>query len=385
MTGNDYEFLLVHYFNSFDNASDDDLSMFIITAAGYLHFFSDLPTTIPTMLEKMISVAEIISRQQRRDTHRVKDAEDAAWINELSRVQDKLSEGGYAKLFRRLLHAFEKSYTSGVLVGDHGVIRRKLHGCLEAAHKGRTCEVLGCLWVVHSQLCFSSDCPLLPDIITTAPAALSAHEVLGPTPAPGAAYSPSLDPTRSAHETSVVRLHVEHLAPRSLSITWEDGPGTRDTFESQESAALDNPAEDHLSICSVNLKSRGVEQTAEDPVDNRTPPQARTTTADSTHPASVHASTVGSPGLWNADGLSQIMNADADHPARHDMPQCFLPRPAVVVDGSPQGERAASARRGEGSPAREAAVLFQGETGVNERGGETFELTRRDEITGEGG
>ena len=225
MRRDDYKSLLLHYFSKFDNASDEYLNMFIITSVCYLRYRDPPSTTTSTILEKMISVAEIISHRLRRGTHRVNNAEDEAWINRLYWLRDELSGENYAELFRRLLHTFERSYACDVLAGDQNVIKRELHGCLEAAHKERICEVTNCPWVSHSSECRYISCTFLRGI-TAAAVPRSEHEVLSAAPAPDAARTTSPDPAPIAHELLTAHPHPEHsvLHPSSVMRVHSDAP-----------------------------------------------------------------------------------------------------------------------------------------------------------------
>ena len=249
MKSDDCESLLLYYFSHFDNASDEDINMFIITAVTYLICFPGPSTTTSGILEKMISVAEAISHRKRRDTHRVEDAEDVSWIWRLKRMQDKLSGEDCAKLFRRLLHVFESSYLSGALVGDQDDIRQLLHLRLEAAHLERTCEVADCPWVSHFSRCpwFGNECNLLPTV-TAAELQHSEHENHSAAPALDAEHAISLDPARTTHEPSPVHPHLEHLAPRwssSRHIYADPFPGGP-TSESDSAGRSTRPLLGHL-------------------------------------------------------------------------------------------------------------------------------------------
>ena len=455
MGRDDYGSLLLHYFDNFDNAGDEDLNMFIVTSARYLRSPYPSSPIVSSILEKMISVAEITSRRQRCDTHRVYNAEDAAWISALysASVTDKLLGEDYAGLFQRLLHIFERSYARGVLVGDQNDIRLRLHECLETAHKARTCEVADCRWISHS--CHIYDCTLLRDM-TAATAPHSENEDINPFPSPDATHATSLDPARTTHEPSHVHTHLERPAPHSPTTHIDadasaDGPsvshqtdssrygqspailtgrqlsdpeairrrsngssvlslrnaivgatsvgdiaggvtqvytalpGTTDTLESRESAALEDPTGGSLKAGS--LKDRDEERSsAQGPEDHCAPSQAYTVDG-STNSASVRTSTVGALGPSNANTMPGLgMDAVTSHYAQHDMPQDSPSRPVVAAEGPPREESAAdSSRLKEESPIRAAAILFQGEVGVSASGGEMFELTIRDEGAGEGG
>ena len=457
MEREDYGSLLLHYSDNLDNASDEDLNIFVITSFRYLESRYPPSPIVPSILGKMISVAEIISHRQRRDTHRVEGAEDAAWLGGLYSARGEFSGEGCVKLFRRLLHIFERSYAHGVLVGDQDNIRWRLHGCLETAHRAQTCEVADCPWVSHS--CgfpwWSGECTLLP-IMTIAAAPDPGRGNISEAPAPDAAHATSLSPTGPVHELSITRLLAEHHAPclsSAMQISADssvDSPsagrptdssfyghspailvdgqlsdpeaiggrsdgssalplasplvgatsggdtaggivqaytallGTTDMPEPRESVAQEDPTRGPLRA--ESLKDRDAEQTAaQDPEDHCAPSQGRIV-ASSTDSASVRSSTVGAPGPSDADAIPPGTDAVTNRPAQCDMPQDSPPRPVVAAEGSPQGESATgSARIEEEGPMLAAAVLFQGEAGVSESGGEMFELTRWDEGAGEGG
>ena len=235
MGTNDCEFLLLHYFDNADDVSDEYLNMFIITSGSYLLFLIRPSVTTLSILEKMISVAETISRRQRRDTHRVWHAEDAVWIEALSWKKSELSEEDCAKLFRQLLHIFERSYILGVLVGDLDDIKLRLHECLEAAHQEHICEVAFCPWAFHScGFPYSGDeCTLLPSMATvTVQHSIHDDPDLRTAPASVADYSISHDP---AHDSRHPLPAYPYVGPPALwwsSITRIHAHAPVDSFSS---------------------------------------------------------------------------------------------------------------------------------------------------------
>ena len=431
MRTDDYGSLL-HYFDNLDNASDEDLNIFVITSVRYLEASQHSPSpTVPSILEKMISVAEIISHRQRRDAHRVNNAEDAAWLGGLYSVRDELSGEGRAELFRQLLHIFERSYAHGVLVGNQYSIGARLHDCLEAAHEARTCEVADCPWVSHS--CgfpwWNGECTLLPRMtIATAPDPGRGN--ISTALVPDAAHATSLGPADPVHEPSTIRSPAEHHAPRPSSTTQTyanssaDSPSANRPTDSplyrhspailvdgqlsdpeaigrrpNESSALSlaSPVVEAMSggdiasgVAQAYTALPGTRDTLEsresvalgDPT--RGPPTAGSLsdrdaeraaaqepeddcTHGSTSSASVRTSTVHEPGPSDTSTTARSTDAVTSSYAQHDMPQDSPLRRVVAVDGSPRGEWAADARQEERSPIRAAAALFQEEAGVSER------------------
>lgn len=237
MGGDDYQSLLLGYFDDFDNAGEAYLDMFVLVSVRCLDettrtIHSAPSATVSIILGKMVRAAEAISRRQmHRNTHGCEHAKDDTWISRLYYRRQTLSES-HAQLFRHLLHIFERSYARGVLTGDQDNIRQPLHESLEAAHTERKCEVAECPWISHqcpgTEDSRYAECPLLFTGNNTPPVPVSrlpgdirimlrlphppdlAPSTFGSSaPIPPSPYHPPF--RRAIHAT--LRLSARHLPP----------------------------------------------------------------------------------------------------------------------------------------------------------------------------
>ncbi|EKM52041.1 uncharacterized protein PHACADRAFT_31819 [Phanerochaete carnosa HHB-10118-sp] len=166
-TAADYGTILCHLpINSGDSMVRDHLDIFVFSSIQWFQdssIYDVPPATVATILHKMVSAANLISRHGRRDTRGSIGADDEGWIRAIRRATENISS--YATLLLQLLHAFEISYRKDVLVGNKKWIRRELHLALDHAHQHAHCELLGCLWKHHHGICsslfFFDNCPLL--------------------------------------------------------------------------------------------------------------------------------------------------------------------------------------------------------------------------------
>lgn len=159
---------------------------------------------------------------------------------------------------------------------------------------------------------------------------------------------------------------------RSMQVGARDTPGLR------EGIALEDLAGDHLSVRTERLEERDAESTVnEDHTGHPTPPPWSHASNDS-----VRDWSLGSTGLPSASAMPHSADVIAHRHAHYDHSQDAPPGDFIAADESSREERGAGARRGEGSPVRVAAVLFQGETGVIAQGEEMFGLTRREDEGG---
>ncbi|GJE94772.1 hypothetical protein PsYK624_109440 [Phanerochaete sordida] len=173
MEANDYEGLLLYYFDSPPKSwTVDHLDMFVHAASGWLLKEKSLSASeeVTKIIAKMVKAGEALLKRSASGVPSVRHVDDEEWLYGLSvHIHKELPEALRAPL-RTLLHTFERLFLlprpkdDPALLGDRSRMSAYLHDGLHALHESsERCKDAACRWAAHR--CAPSedylDCALL--------------------------------------------------------------------------------------------------------------------------------------------------------------------------------------------------------------------------------
>lgn len=140
MEADDYKYLLQKYFVSFGDddllrrPSEDDLSMFVVSAVRWLTYSSTrtslrTPTQIHDILTRMSAAANALLILE--DAHNV---DDFIWLEQIWHNRDYFAVPRHIFRFRQLVHTFQRLFEEDKLDRRS---RGMLHECLMHVHRDR--------------------------------------------------------------------------------------------------------------------------------------------------------------------------------------------------------------------------------------------------------